>query len=321
MDFYHWESLTTAPKAPWLVTPKQIEGFEEVWRNSNRVNYAYLPYNFDPNEPTVPTRVAPPFLPDAAFVQYQQMGIDTKNTIGLQDASLGIPSNEKSGVAIEARERQGSVQTFEFTDNLNDAIVQAGKVMLEMIPNVYDTRRVVRLLNPDGTVEEAILNNRVFDPNDPMNVVTENDLSMGKYDVRIEIGPSFTTKRQETARQLLELSRVLNPVQLSAISHLIVNNLDINGGDEIMSILKKLAPPGIIDPEEGEEPPQPPPPSPEQQLEAAKLDVEVQKLEVEKIKIAADAQEAQQEKIDTEEEIREIARQEALDVIEEVGVA
>jgi hypothetical protein len=317
------ESLTTAPKAPWVVTGAQIKGYEKIWQNSSMVNYAYLPFNVDPAAPgLVPKRNPPAFLPDAAFLQYQQMGADTKNTIGLQDASLGIQTGDRSGIALQTEERQGNVQTFEFVDNLNDAIAQFGKIVLEMLPNVFDTKRTVRLINPDGTTEEAILNHRIFDPQDSMNILTENDLSAGRYDVRIEVGPSFTTKRQESARQLLELAKVLNPIQATSIAHLLVGTLDIVNGDEIVSILKKLAPPGLIDPEEGEEPPQPPPPSPEQQLEAAKLEVEAQKVQVEMAKVQVDAQKVAQEgKVFTEEqiaEVRELAREESLDVAEEL---
>ncbi|MCK5020328.1 MAG: hypothetical protein KAS32_25035 [Candidatus Peribacteraceae bacterium] len=320
------ESLTTAPKAPYIVTAKQVAGYEKIWQNSSRVNYAYLPFNVDTDAPgLVPQRTPPAFLPEAAFIQYQQMGADTKNTIGLQDASLGIQTGDRSGIALQTEERQGNVQTFEFVDNLNDAIAHSGKIMLEMIPNVYDTRRIVRLLNPDGSTEEVILNNRIQDPQDSFNVLTENEMAVGKYDIRVETGPSFTTKRQETARQLLELGKILNPEQAAAIMPFLVGSLDINNSDAITSILKKLAPPGLIDPEEGEEPPQPPPPSPEQQLEAAKLEVEAEKVKVDMAKVQVDAAKVEQEgRVFTPEEveeIRELAREESLDVAEEVGVA
>jgi hypothetical protein len=327
------ESLTTAPKAPYLVTEKMIEGYEEIWANSAKVNYAYLPYKVDPLSPTIiPKRNPPAFLPDAAFLQYQQMGVDTKNTIGLQDASLGIPSNERSGIAIEARERQGNVQTFEFIDNLNDAIAQVGKVILQLIPNVYDTRRVVRLLNPDGTTKEAILNNRTFDPNDSMNVLTDNDMSIGKYDVRIEVGPSFTTKRQETARMLVDLMRALPPAQAAAITDLMVSSVDMVNSDEIAERLRKMLPPGLVEPAEGEEPPAEPAPTPEQQIEAGKLQVDGEKVkvdaakvEVDRMKVEVEAARLEQEiqggglSPEEEEDVVAIARREALEIVERVG--
>lgn len=320
------ESLTTMAKAPWTGTAKMFEGYEEFWRTSSRVNYAYLPWKVDPQAPNLqPQRQPPPFMPDAAFVQYQLMNDDIKNTVGLQDASLGIRSNETSGLAINARDRQADVQMFEFVDNFNDFLGQIGRIMLQMIPNVYDTRRVIRILNPDGTTTEAILNNKFRDPNDPFTILTDNDLAAGKYDIRIEEGPSFTTKRQETARQLLEIFQFLNPVQQAAIAPTLVNSLDVVGKDEMVSILKKTAPPGILEPEEGEEPPGPLPPTPEQQIEAGKLQLEAQKLQneaaqiqVDMAKTQVDAAKVAQEAQDTNENIDDRARTIALDTIEQV---
>lgn len=323
------ESLTNMPKAPWVGTAKMFEDYKDYWQNSSRVNYAFLPYTPDPDAPGgKPERQAPPFMPDAAFTQYRLMTEDIQNTTGLQEASLGIQGNEKSGVAIDARDRQADIQTFEFVDNFNDFLAQVGRVILQMIPNVYDTRRIIRILNPDGTTTEAILNDRKRDPQDPFNVLTDNDLSKGKYDIRIEVGPSFTTKRQETARQMLEIMKLLNPAQQAALAPSLVNSLDVVGKDEMVSVLKKLAPPGVIPPEEGEEPLPPPPPSPEQQLEAAKLQNEqvglqndAAKNQVDMAKVQLEFAKLGQEAEDEGVKMTEIARNAALDTIEEVGAA
>ncbi|MCK5563688.1 MAG: hypothetical protein KAJ07_00440 [Planctomycetes bacterium] len=317
------ESLTTAPKTPYLATKKHVEGYENIWRNANRYNYAYLPYNIDPQAPgTVPQRTPPAFLPEGAFVQYQKMGEELKNTTGLFEASIGARSNERTGAAIEARERSGDIGTFEYIDNLNDAIVQLGEVIMEMIPNVYDTQRVIRLLNPDNkTIETITINNRVFDPNDSRLVLTENDLSVGKYDVAIEIGPNFTTQRQETARKMTEFLQVLNDQQKALVVDMIPSALDFKGADEMQRRLQVILPKGIL-PEEAGQPQQPQPPTPAEELEAQKLQVESEKNQVaagkndvEMAKVQLEAAKVAQEAEDADARTREIV----LDTIEEIN--
>lgn len=316
------ESLTNAPKTPYMATKKHVEGFEDIWRNANRYNYAYLPFNPDPGLPNiVPQRTPPAFLPEGAFIQYQKMGDELKNTTGLFEASIGAKSNERTGKAIEAKERSGDIGTFEFVDNLNDAIQTLGEIILEMIPNVYDSRRVLRLMGEDGkTVETVTINNRVFDPNDSQNILTENDMSIGKYDISIEIGPNFTTQREETARKMIEFMQLLNDQQKSVVVDMLPRHLAFKGSNEFEERLSKLLPPGIKALEEGEQP-QPIPPTPEQQNEARKLEVEAQKNEVaagknevEMARVQVEAAQVAKDAEDSDERTREVV----LNTIEEI---
>jgi len=309
------ESLTNAPKTPYMATPAHVKGYEDIWATANRYNYSYLPFNVDPQAPgIIPQRTPPAFLPDGAFVQFRTMGEEIKNTTGLFESSLGQKSNERTGAAIEARERSSDIGTFEFIDNLNDAIQQVGAIILEMIPNVFDTNRVVKILGEDQkTIEMVELNRRYFDPADSKNILTDNDMSIGKYDVAVEVGPNFTTQREETARKMIDFMQILNDQQRAVLVDMIPRHLGFNGSNEMADRLEKLLPPGIKAQEPGEPPPEPPQPSPAEQNEARKLEVEAEKNEVasaknevEMAKVQVEAARVAQEAEDEDARTREI---------------
>src|SRR3546814_17648701 len=100
-----------------------------------------------------------------------------KDVSGIHDASLGIRSNEVSGRAISARQREGDIASLTFYDNGNAALLEAGDVINQLIPQVYDGTRVIRRIGEDETMKFQ----RVNDPMDPNSI----DLSIGQFD---EIG-------------------------------------------------------------------------------------------------------------------------------------
>src|SRR5690606_37049874 len=134
------EAVANAPKAPWVVTPRMIEGFEDWWKNANAQNYPYLPYNPDQGAPNGrPVREAGPDVPAAMITLSQYDSDDIKSATGIYDASLGARSNETSGRAILARQREGDVSTFTYIDNLSRAIKFTGEILVDLIPKIYDT--------------------------------------------------------------------------------------------------------------------------------------------------------------------------------------
>ena len=147
--------------------------------------------------------------------------------MGLHDASLGARSNETSGRAILARQREGDVSTFHYIDNLSRAIRHAGRILIDLIPKVYSAQRMVRILGPDGAPalvevngQGAVPGGRIF------------DLAAGRYDLTVRAGPSFASRREEAASQMIELIRAYPPAA-PLIGDLLARNLDWPGADEV----------------------------------------------------------------------------------------
>ena len=239
----------TSTKAPWVGAKGSFNTDAKRWATSNEY-HAYLEY--DPvNVPG--GGLAPPpqrSFPGAAGAAEAQAAMiaseDMKAIMGIHDASLGAPSNETSGRAIMARQREGDISTYHFPDNLNRAIRHAGRVLVDLIPRVYAIPRVQRILGPDGKASMVPINQRfeqeVRGPNGQVEKISRiYDLGTGRYDVTVKAGPSFTSRREEAATQMIELIRAY-PDAAPIIGDLLASNLDWPGADEIADRLRKMLP-------------------------------------------------------------------------------
>src|SRR5262249_47482034 len=158
----------------------------------------------------------------------------------------------------------------EYMDNLSRAVRYTGEILVDLIPKIYDTRRTIRILGEDNAEFYVTLNDEVVDQQTG-RTVRVNDVTRGRYDVTVDVGPSFETARMEMADTLSQISQG-NPAVAPVLADLIVKSLDLPGSDEAVKRLRKMMiRQGVIDPtpEDLQEaqamPPQPP--SPEQQLQ------------------------------------------------------
>lgn len=230
------ETLAMAPKNQWLAEHKAVKGREDEFRDAHLSGDPLLVFN-DGAEP--PQRQMPPPIPAAVLQEIQMNVQDIKDTTGLQDASLGMRSNEISGRAIQARKQEGDVATIIFHDNLNESISEGGDVLNQLLGICYDTTRVLRAIGADTKHRSVTVN----DPNDPDSI----DLTQGKYDTSIETGPSFTTAREQAADAMMQAIQVA-PQLMQIAGDLIVKNQDWPGAQEIADRLKKTIPPQLLDP-------------------------------------------------------------------------
>lgn len=256
------EAIANAPKSPFLVTPKMIAGHELQWQRIGVANEPAVFYNPDPEAPGGrPTREPPPDFPAALVNAAQLDAEDLKAVTGIYDASLGARSNETSGRAIMARQREGDVATFDFIDNMSRALKYQGQILVDLIPKIYDTQRVIRVLGEDGTEDYVKLHEPVFDQQSG-HWITKNDLSRGQYDVSVTVGPSYTTQRMEMADAMMQLAQGGGP-DAALAKYAAMKAMDTPGMDEILKGFRKmLVGQGILDPGEDDAPPQPPPPNP-----------------------------------------------------------
>jgi hypothetical protein len=298
------ESLALQPKNPWVVTMDMIKNYIGHWAGANTSNRPFLPYDPDPKaQGAKPYREAPAALSPAFANEAMLAREDLSGTTGIYPAALGAQSNETSGVAIGRREKQGDTANFHYSAKLQRALWHTGRILLEAIPAFYDTERVIRTLGEDDSEELVKVNQQAVDEfgapilmdGKPMIM---NDLSSANFDVRVKIGPSFSSKREEAAAFITEFLRV-DPSAAPIVRDQLAKYSDMAGADEMAKRFKNVleGKPPLADPEA---PPEPPPPPPEmlkmqadQQLAEQKLaqeDARAQQqmqIEVQKIQIQA----------------------------------
>lgn len=254
------EYISTQSKTPWIAPSAAIEGFEEYYKSSNRVNHSYIPYNAideDGNPIPAPTRNAAPQSSQGYVQQMQVAQNELMMVSGQYQAQMGENENAKSGVAINARQRQGDRATYHFIDNLAIAIRRTGKILIDLIPKVYDTPRIKKILAQDGNrinvkidVEakqglEDVSNkeNPLIDNGQKVKEVIFNP-DFGMYDIQADSGPSYATKRMETSQILMELTKI-DPEISKLCMDILFKNLDFSGADTLSQRFFKALPPSI----------------------------------------------------------------------------
>lgn len=242
--YNYWRTIDTeqkalAPKAPVLVTAKQIEGYEEQWQESLTTNMPYLIVNDVPSA-AMPQRINAGIVDKGANEAALMCVDEMKSTTGIFSASLGEQDNEKSGRAILAQQRKGDTANFAYIDNIARAIKWTGKIIIDLIPKIYDAARVVTVMGADGAKKLERINQVVMKKGEPKNL----DLSVGKYDLVVTQGASYATKRIEALNSMVEIARV-NPAIMQIAGDLIIKAMDWDGADEISERMKKMLPPQL----------------------------------------------------------------------------
>lgn len=288
--FNYWRTTSTelvalAPRVPFI-GPRGAFDDDDNWQTVNVKSHPYLEYS----GPVAPQRQSLDSGPAAGALQEAlNASDDMKAIIGLYDASLGARSNETSGRAIMARQREGDVATFHFIDNMARAIRHTGRVILDLLPHLYNTERVIRVIGEDGS-ERAVTINAPFQKTDPETgkpmvdemgqaVLGLHKLDAGKYDLTVTTGPSFTTRREEAAYSMTEALRAF-PAAAPVIMPELAKNLDWPGADDIAEKLKQQS--------EGQIPEQVQQLIEEGKAQIAALTEENQKLKGEKVSDQAD---------------------------------
>jgi hypothetical protein len=236
------EQLGYAPKAQWLAPESAVEGREDTFRRAHLSRDPLLVYNDDAVAP--PERVEPPQMQMALLNESQINTQDMKDVTGIHDASLGIKSNETSGRAIMARQREGDVASLTFYDNGNAAVLEAGDVANQLIPQIYDGTRIIRTIGEDQATKLVNINDPM-DPNSP-------NLATGSYDVAITTGASYTTRRVEAAEAMMQAVQVY-PELMQIAGDLVVKAQEWPGAEELAERLQKTIPPQLLSDKEKQE--------------------------------------------------------------------
>ncbi len=250
------EMLALAPKAPFIGYGGQFEGYEMQWKTANTQNWPYLEVNPDVTDGAgavlpLPQRAAPP-LPQTGLIQ-AKMGAadDIKSVTGQYNASLGQTSNERSGRAILARQKESDTGTYHYVDNYARMIRYVGRQLVDLIPKIYDTERIARIIQEDGESGMVKINPMQQEPvkkiRNEQGIVVEKiyNPGVGKYDVRVITGPGFQTKRQESLEAMAQLLQG-NPDLWKVAGDLFIKNMDWPGAQEMSKRFAKVIDPAII---------------------------------------------------------------------------
>ncbi|MGQ0835733.1 MAG: portal protein [Gammaproteobacteria bacterium] len=268
------EAVALAPKAPWLAADTSVAGYEKDYEAATARPVHLLKYKHRENVPP-PERVESAKNPAAEIQQSLHANDDVKSTIGMFDASIGARSNETSGKAINARQREADTATFSWHDARKQAVAHIGRILVDMAPKVYDTLRIMRLKLEDDSEDFVQINYEV--PGQDGKLV-KMDLGTQRFDVVASAGPALGTQRQEAAESMMEFTQAIAPVApqaVLAIADRVAQAMDWPGSDEIAKRLKKMVPPELLEAAEREELQQQAeqqgqaPPSPEQQAQLA----------------------------------------------------
>jgi hypothetical protein len=249
------------------------------WKTANTNNWPYLEVNPDVsdglgNPLPLPQRAAPPLAQTGLIQAKMGASDDIKATTGQYDSSLGATSNERSGRAILARERQGDTGTYHYVDNLARAVRHVTRQLIDLIPKIYDTERIARIIGLDGNVDMVKINPMQPEPvkelRDQNGIVIEKiyNPSVGVYDVMVTTGPGYMTKRQE-ALDAMSMLLQSNPQLWSVAGDLFIKNMDWPGAQEMAARFAKIIDPKVMDGEDQ---------SPEMQAAKMQLDMLTQEL-------------------------------------------
>ena len=245
------ESVALAPKAKWLMAEGQDEGHESDWAQANIKSFPLLRYkqtDIDGRPAPAPTRLQPEPPPAGVMAAAAGVNEDIKVMMGIFDpAQLG--QGNISGKALNGQQQQVDLTNFDYYDNLTRSIAHVGKIILDLIPKIYDTQRVLRIIGEDGKPELITINEQ-----DALGNILKNNTAVGQYDVVMETGPGYNSKRQEAVDSMMQLLGA-DPALMQTAGDLIFRNMDFPGADIIADRLATLNPLAQID-EHSDIPPQ-----------------------------------------------------------------
>lgn len=267
-------------------TADMFAGHEDDWLNPQRVQ-GWIEYNFD-KQAGKPEFIKPPAFSDSFLVAYQNANQDLMQILGRFEESRGQETNAISGIAINARQRAANKPVNLYDDNNQRGIKYIGKVLLDMIPHIYDTERTVMIMSGDNQSKAVDLNKQKgfkMLPNGDVEPNIENDMTKGKFDIEIRVDGSYDAQQAQAMDVLIRLATI-NPAISNLIPDLLAEVSGLQNTQQLVERLKTLVPPQIIAKEENLPPPPPPPPPPPDPMVA----LQGQSLQLQAKKNADDAQ-------------------------------
>lgn len=248
------EHVALQTKTPWIASAAAVEEYEVMWNTANRVNHSVLIYNGTDdlgNAIPPPAQNKPPEMAGGYITGMQVAANELMMVSGQYQPVMGEPSNERSGKALAERQRQGDNATYHYIDSMAICIRHVGKIVLDLIPHVYDTKRVLQIMAVDG-ISYAV----ELDPN--LQKAYQQELNhdgevakkifnpqVGKYDIQAEIGPAYGTRREQAFDAYITL--MTQAPQIAAVcADLLMQNADFPTANEAAERLRRMIPPQAL---------------------------------------------------------------------------
>lgn len=274
--------LKNRRREQWIGTPDNILGYEQLWRNPELQNGILLARP-DPKTGQMPTKMPAWELSQSLLQQYMRCTQDIKEILGVSEVDQ-LQGRDVSGKSRRERKLETSMSAYIFFDNLNQAIEQAGRVVLDLLPAVYgDDDRHMIISKKDGKTASVVLNEILPDG------TKANALEKGEYDIEIDTGPSFAVQK-DVALEFFNQMIGTNPQVFPLIADLWAGQLDLQQMPQIKERLTNLVPPQIIAKEEGKQMP-PQPPSPQEQMMKMQQQAHMQEMQLKQAQIQERAHE------------------------------
>ncbi len=248
------EFVALQSKTPYIAPVEAISGLEVYWESANRDNLALLPYNGmdDTGRPIAPpARQQPPTFAPAYLQGMQVAGQELQAVSGQYESQMGEKSNERTGIAIQERQRKGDNATYHYIDHQAVAIRFTGRILIDLIPKIYDTKRIIRIVEENGDQKQIQLDPGAQQAYQAQQQQQNSEVqaifnpSVGEYDVISEVGPAFATKREEAFNALTQIA-TQSPEIMQIAGDLIMKAADFPMAEELAERLKNMVPPQAL---------------------------------------------------------------------------
>jgi hypothetical protein len=272
------ESVALAPKAKWILAEGQDEGHENEWAQANIASKATLRYkqtDIDGRVAPPPIRQQPEAPPTGITTALQGLNADLMAVVGIYDPSQ-LPQGMQSGKAIQGQQMQVDMVNYHYFDNLTRSISHVGTIILDLVPKIYDTQRVMRIIGDDGKPDLVNINEPGEDEQGVKKIL--NDVTVGQYDVVMDTGPGYNSKRSEAVESMMTLLAA-DPNLMQTAGDLIFRNMDFPGADVVADRLAAANPMAQIDDKS------PIPPQVQMQLKANQAQMQQMTQEIQRLHI------------------------------------
>jgi hypothetical protein len=245
------ENVALQSKVPWVAAAEATEGYEYMWDTANVVNYSVLTYNAlgDDGVTAIPApfRPQPPVMAQAYLQGMEVSQNEIMAVSGQQAAAMGKADNERTGAAIEGRQSRSDTATSHFMRNFGLALRFAGKIILDVVPHIYDVERVMRIMAENGNDSEVnidpqaaqILAAEQARDQDGIKIIFNPNL--GDFAVEADLGPGYATKREQSFRAFTQILTQA-PNLTSLIGDIMLRAGDFPGAEDAAIRLERMVP-------------------------------------------------------------------------------
>lgn len=287
------QAVKNGRREQFIGTPANVSGSPQLanmWKNPSQ-QQGILLAEPDPVTGQMPTKLPASEIPTTLIQQSQVANLELQSVMGLYEANRGAQGQEVSGVALMARQRTGNMGVAVYHDNLERGVEQAGRVILDLLPKIFDTERQISVQNENNQTMNIVVNKQYAAD------MVENDLRRGNFDVYIKPGPNFAIQKEQALKLLVDLAG-MNPEVFNLVADLIAENVSIEKSQQLVERFRTLVPPPILAKEQGQPPP-PPQPNPQQMAAQAQIQLKQQEMMLKQRQMELDyAKAMEQHKID-----------------------